>query len=78
MSTREAGGAGTRGKRLLALGALLGIGLAGVGIFEPTGAGLPESAIVREKQMKKWNRSWKIRLIEEANPGWNDLSPTIV
>ena len=33
-----------------------------------------ESAIMREKRMKKWNRSWKLRLIEEANPDWNDLS----
>jgi putative endonuclease len=33
-----------------------------------------ESAIVREKQLKKWNRAWKLRLIEEANPQWSDLS----
>lgn len=32
-----------------------------------------ESAITREKQMKKWRRSWKIRLIEEKNPDWKDL-----
>jgi putative endonuclease len=32
-----------------------------------------ESAIAREKRIKKWNREWKIRLIEEANPYWNDL-----
>ena len=32
-----------------------------------------DSAILREKQIKKWNRAWKIRLIEENNPGWNDL-----
>ena len=31
------------------------------------------SAILREKQIKKWNRSWKIRLIEDTNPYWNDL-----
>lgn len=31
-----------------------------------------ESAITREKQMKKWRRSWKIRLIEEKNPDWKD------
>ncbi|WP_038249528.1 GIY-YIG nuclease family protein [Ghiorsea bivora] len=31
------------------------------------------SAITREKQMKKWNRNWKIRLIEENNPNWDDL-----
>jgi putative endonuclease len=31
------------------------------------------SAIAREKQLKKWNRAWKIRLIEEMNPYWNDL-----
>ena len=32
-----------------------------------------ESAITKEKAMKKWNRSWKIRLIEERNPEWSDL-----
>jgi putative endonuclease len=32
-----------------------------------------EAAITREKQMKKWNRAWKIRLIEEDNPNWDDL-----
>nr|WP_265596415.1 GIY-YIG nuclease family protein [Kangiella aquimarina] len=31
------------------------------------------SAITREKQIKKWNRVWKIRLIEEMNPEWEDL-----
>jgi len=30
-------------------------------------------AIKREKQIKKWNRSWKIRLIEEKNPQWREL-----
>ena len=35
--------------------------------------GNAESAITREKQIKKWNRVWKIRLIEETNPYWNDL-----
>jgi len=32
-----------------------------------------ESALLREKRMKKWNRAWKIRLIEENNPSWTDL-----
>ena len=36
-----------------------------------------DSAILREKQVKKWNRAWKIRLIEEMNPGWRDLWPEI-
>ena len=31
------------------------------------------SAIAREKQLKKWNRAWKLRLIEEHNPAWRDL-----
>lgn len=31
------------------------------------------SAITREKQLKKWNRAWRIRLIEESNPEWRDL-----
>lgn len=33
-----------------------------------------EQAIEREKQIKGWNRAWKIRLIEENNSGWNDLA----
>ena len=32
-----------------------------------------ESAIRREKQLKKWNRKWKINLIEDSNPEWRDL-----
>ena len=39
--------------------------------FEPHGDAL--SAIQREKQLKKWRRAWKVRLIEERNPGWHDL-----
>ena len=35
--------------------------------------GSRESAFSRERQMKKWNRSWKVRLIEESNPEWVDL-----
>jgi putative endonuclease len=37
-----------------------------------------EEAILREKQMKKWNRKWKIRLIEEKNPEWKDLYDEIL
>jgi len=32
-----------------------------------------ESAITREKRIKKWRRAWKLRLIEEKNPEWEDL-----
>ena len=32
-----------------------------------------ETAIDREKQIKKWNRAWKIQLIEQENPEWDDL-----
>ena len=32
-----------------------------------------EGAIRREKQLKKWNRLWKLRIIEEVNPEWLDL-----
>ena len=32
-----------------------------------------ESAIAQEKKLKKWNREWKIRLIEKSNPDWRDL-----
>ncbi|SDY17525.1 putative endonuclease [Lysobacter sp. yr284] len=31
-----------------------------------------ESAIVREKRLKKWKREWKIELIEKTNPDWRD------
>jgi putative endonuclease len=37
-----------------------------------------ESAISREKQLKKWNRKWKLRLIEAANPEWKDWYETII
>ena len=36
-----------------------------------------EQAIQREKRLKKWNRAWKISLIEKDNPNWNDLYPGI-
>ena len=36
-----------------------------------------ESAIAREKALKKWNRDWKLRLIEKRNPQWLDLWPEI-
>jgi putative endonuclease len=32
-----------------------------------------QAAIAREKHIKKWNRSWKIELIEKHNPDWSDL-----
>ncbi len=35
-------------------------------------------AIRREKQIKKWNRAWKLELIERANPEWNDLWESIL
>jgi len=35
-------------------------------------------AILREKRMKKWNRRWKIELIEKMNPEWKDLYVEIV
>jgi len=35
------------------------------------------TAIAREKELKKWRRDWKIRLIEAENPGWVDLYPGI-
>jgi putative endonuclease len=31
-------------------------------------------ALLREKQLKKWNRQWKIELIEKENPNWEDLT----
>ena len=32
-----------------------------------------EAAILQEKRLKKWNRAWKMRLIESRNPEWRDL-----
>lgn len=40
--------------------------------FEPHNA--MESAIQREKRIKKWNRQWKVELIEAGNPDWDDLA----
>ena len=37
-----------------------------------------ESAILKEKQMKKWKRKYKDNVIDEMNPGWNDLYEQIV
>lgn len=36
-----------------------------------------DSAITREKQIKKWKRAWKLKLIEKNNPLWNDLYDSI-
>ena len=36
-----------------------------------------ESAIMREKALKRWNRAWKIELIEKENPAWADLHDAI-
>lgn len=38
---------------------------------------MAEAAITKEKQIKKWNRAWKLRLIEEQNPNWDDLYKAI-
>ncbi|HEV8465447.1 MAG TPA: GIY-YIG nuclease family protein [Pseudolabrys sp.] len=32
-----------------------------------------ESAFMRERRLKKWNRAWKLALIEQENPSWRDL-----
>ena len=37
-----------------------------------------ESAISREKAIKEWQRAWKLRLIEQANPNWNDFYETLL
>ena len=46
-------------------------------VFYELHAGM-NAAITREKQLKKWNRAWKLRLIEEQNPDWRDLYEDIV
>lgn len=38
----------------------------------------PEEAIRREKNLKAWQRTWKLRIIEEINPDWNDLSTELL
>jgi putative endonuclease len=38
----------------------------------------PTEAISREKELKKWRREWKIRLIEELNPDWRDLQSALL
>ena len=40
--------------------------------------GSMDAAILREKQLKKWNRAWRLRLIQERNPKWLDLWSGIV
>jgi putative endonuclease len=37
-----------------------------------------ESAFRRERQLKKWNRAWKLQLIERLNPSWRDLAHELV
>jgi putative endonuclease len=37
-----------------------------------------ESAIIQEKRLKKWNRKWKLLLIERQNPDWRDLYEDII
>ena len=37
-----------------------------------------ESAFMRERRIKKWNRLWKLELIEKTNPGWRDLKGELV
>ncbi len=46
-------------------------GLKRLVLAEPHGS--IEDAIAREKALKAWQRAWKIRLIEESNPAWEDL-----
>lgn len=36
------------------------------------------SVICRERQLKRWNRAWKLELIEKNNPKWDDLYPSIL
>jgi putative endonuclease len=37
-----------------------------------------EAAILEEKRLKRWNRKWKLELIEKTNPEWKDLDPEII
>jgi hypothetical protein len=47
------------------------------GFLRPSTCDDALTAIAREKELKKWRRDWKIRLIEEQNPEWGDLYPRI-
>ena len=38
----------------------------------------PESAIMREKRLKRWKRDWKIELVEGSNPNWDDLYSELI
>jgi putative endonuclease len=38
----------------------------------------PYDALTREKQIKKWNRDWKVNLIQRSNPDWVDLYQSII
>jgi putative endonuclease len=38
----------------------------------------PYEAITREKRIKKWNRDWKVNLIQRMNPGWDDLYEDLI
>jgi putative endonuclease len=62
-------------KEKLAKGFTAKYGVARLVYFEQFGD--VGAAIHREKQLKRWNRAWKIRLIEEKNPNWNDLYASI-
>jgi putative endonuclease len=37
-----------------------------------------EAAFQRERQLKKWNRAWKLKLIENTNPAWRDLTDELI
>ena len=37
-----------------------------------------QNAIQREKRLKRWNRDWKIQLVNEYNPHWIDLYPSLI
>ena len=37
-----------------------------------------EGALIRERQIRRWKRDWKINLIEAQNPHWVDLYPTLI
>lgn len=39
---------------------------------------VPYEAITREKRIKKWNRDWKVNLIQRMNPEWDDLYESLV